>query len=106
MRCQKGPSAEFNGRPAKKQARLDAGLGKLAVGWSALERRLAGRSELTRCGGGEKKARCGVEANERRFSFAGGRKCLALQVAITSTVCLLQVMISARRENRFPMESS
>lgn len=64
MRCQKGPSAEFNGRPAKKQARLDAGLGKLAVGWPALERRLAGRSELTRCGGGEKKARCGVEANE------------------------------------------
>lgn len=100
MRCQKGPSAEFNGRPAKKQARLDAGLGKLAVGWPALERRLAGRSELTRCGGGEKKARCGVEANERR-------KCLVfVQVAITSTVCMLQVMISARRENRFPMESS
>lgn len=72
MRCQKGPSAEFNGRPAKKQARLDAGLGKLAVGWPALERRLAGRSELTRCGGGEKKARCGVETNERRFSLLPG----------------------------------
>lgn len=105
MRCQKGPSAEFNGRPAKKQARLDAGLGKLAVGWPALERRLAGRSELTRCGGGEKKARCGVETNERR-KVAGGGEVPGVQVAVTSTVCMLQVMISAWWENRFPMESS